>query len=124
MREVMSPRPKLYPKKLNNPPQKGFKWKDSQGNFWKPEEMETSHLFHVLNMIWNHSMPEDARSPNYRKYAFGPFYSPNYMKEALRNIIPELLSRNDLIQTWKDRLNFMREYLKKPALPSVESRAG
>jgi hypothetical protein len=75
------------------------------------DEMETRHLFYTLRMIWNHSMPEEARSPSYKRYTFGAFYTPWYMGDAIRAIIPELQTRADLTSAWRAEIDRWEAYL-------------
>lgn len=77
-----------------------WKWRSKDGTFRDPADMETTHLFYVLRMIWNHTMPIEAhvRTPgrpiNY--YTFGEFYTVDYMKSAILHIWAELTTRSDI----------------------------
>lgn len=90
-----------------------WRWRDRFGNFHHPVEMETRHLFHTISMIWNHVMPIDARTHDYRKYNFSSFYSEHYMRIGVRAILRELLNRNDRTSAMEFRLKFMASYLAK-----------
>jgi hypothetical protein len=89
----------------------GFRWRDRQGRFNEPREMATRHLFHTISMIWNHVMPEDAATHEFRRYQFSAFYTPAYMKNAVRVMLAELLTRSDLTGSQRERLNWMRAYV-------------
>ena len=84
-----------------------FRWKDREGVFHDPNKMETRHLFYVVEMIWNHFMPADARTRPYRRYQFGSFYTGYYMKMALWHCIPILMSRSDRTEYMDKTLEFM-----------------
>jgi predicted site-specific integrase-resolvase len=77
-------------------PEPVFRWRDREGNHYLPSSMRTRHLFYVLRMIWNHSVPEPMRILPYRHYRFGKFYTAEYMKRAVLAIGRELLNRDDL----------------------------
>lgn len=98
-------------------PANTFEWRDREGNFHKPENMETRHLFYTLRMIWNHSMPEEFRLTPYNSYRFGDFYTDEYMKRAIRNIAAELTKRKDMTASFKAQLKFMASvFEQKPLL--------
>lgn len=88
-----------------------FQWRDRDGGFHDPKDMASRHLFHTISMIWNHIMPVEARTHDYRRYAFQAFYTDDYLRRAVRAMLPELLSRGDLKAEWRKRLDFMRGWL-------------
>ena len=75
-----------------------FHWRDSKGVFHTPQSMATRHLFCTLRMIWNHRMPEEAKTHNYIKYKFGAFYTRRYMLQAVEELAFELKKRTDLTE--------------------------
>lgn len=93
-----------------------FKWRDKHGNFHKVEDMETRHLFHVVRMVWDHSMPREwqTRFPN--RYRFPEFYSEDYMALAVRLMLPALLHRRDLTPEMMYWLSFIESCLKDKRL--------
>ncbi len=76
--------------------QKAFRWKDRDHNFHYPKDMATRHLFFTLRMIWNHSVPDQLKILPYTEYHFSPFYTVEYMTEAVRHLATELATRKDL----------------------------
>lgn len=78
-----------------------FQWRDRQGNFHNPSDMETKHLFFTLRMIWNHCAPEEMKIYPFQKYAFSGFYSIDYMKEAVKILSLELSKREDMTPYFK-----------------------
>lgn len=88
-----------------------FRWRDREGNFHLPQDMETRHLFYVTEMIWNHFMPEEATTRPYRRYSFGSFYTPYYMKMALWHCIPIVLARTDRTPYMDKTLEFMMQWI-------------
>jgi hypothetical protein len=78
--------------------------------------MVTRHLHNTLVMIWHHTMPEAARVREYyRAYSFGPFYTKEYMLQAVRVMMAELVSRGDMRPEWLAELHKMDEYLNPRA---------
>lgn len=91
-----------------------WRWKTNNGPLMRPADMETRHLHHTLVMIWHHTMPEEARvRPQYRLYSFGPFFTREYMLQAVQEMAAELSARDDLTPQWKDELRRMKAYLSK-----------
>ena len=90
---------------------KPFMWKDRENGFYLPSGMETRHLFYTLRMIWNHTMPTDARIRPYRAYSFGPFYTREYLITAISELARELASRADLRSDLKPQLQAMLDWL-------------
>ena len=92
-----------------------WRWRTTHGHMVPPRLMETQHLFFTLRMIWNHSMPDDAKLHPYRLYRFRPFYSPEYMTEAIRHVGTELFTRDDINPRFRVQLDFMNDYLRSEA---------
>ena len=90
-----------------------FRWRDQSGIFHDPRLMETRHLFYVLRMIWNHTMPEDMKVTPYVKHEFTDFYSVPYLANAVKVIGKELLTRTDITPQWKKQLEFMESHFGK-----------
>ena len=100
-----------------------FKWRDRKGNMLSVLEMKTSHLFYTLRMIWNHTMPQDAIIPSCNMYRFPEFYTECYMKQAIRNIMPVLFSRE--LNTYQtETLLFMKDYFTKKMHSDANWRLG
>jgi hypothetical protein len=87
-----------------------YRWLAKNGRKLLPSEMETSHLFYVIRMIWNNSMPEDAKIEPYVKYTDILEWTPKYVKDSLTNIIEELKSRKDVDVAWASDFNKMYNY--------------
>ena len=101
--------------RLTAPPPKAvpaetFRWRDRAGNLHALSTMATRHLFFTLHMIWNHTMPASARLPG-NLYTFSSYYTPAYMKDAIRALTTELAGRSDLDADWQRELNFMFNWL-------------
>lgn len=88
-----------------------FQWRDRQGGFHDPRSMDTRHLFHSVSMIWNHVMPPEAATHDFQRYSFSSFYTDDYMRSAVRAMLPELLGRDDLTAAWRRRIKFMRGWM-------------
>lgn len=86
-------------------------WKDRENNRHRPADMKTSHVFFTLRMIWNHSMPEEVHvGGTVNRYRFGPFYTVEYMKRAVVELVSELDKRNDLAPHLKMQLDQMKSH--------------
>lgn len=91
-----------------------WRWKTNANEFLRPSVMHTRHLHHTLVMIWHHNMPPEAQiRPYYRHYSFGPFYSDEYMKQAISVMARELSTRTDLTKGQRSELAKMARYLNK-----------
>lgn len=99
---------------------KRFQWRDKTGRFHDINKMGTGHLFNTVLMIWNHNMPEEARTQGYTRYRFTPFYTEHYMRSAVKAMIPELVNRTDLTNAQKSQLNKMAAYLSKEPLTEIK----
>lgn len=89
-----------------------FQWRDCHGEFHSPTEMETRHLFFTLKMIWNHSAPEHMKLKPYKKYSFGPGYTAEYMRKAVKALSAELKTRNN-IELYLHQLKQIQTRLKE-----------
>ena len=86
-----------------------FKWRDRKGVFHRPSDMHTHHLFYTVRMIWNHNMP--VKIGTYQQYDFNGIYTDEYLKEALRAMVPELASRDDIEDSCHADLRTMTRWL-------------
>ena len=75
--------------------------------------MKTHHLFYTLRMIWNHSAPAHLKLKPFKQYMFNQFYTSAYMGKAVKNIVPELLAREDLENNMVADLAFMESHFVK-----------
>ena len=97
-----------------------FFWRDRHGYRHVPARMETRHLFYTLRMIWNSTMPANARLPG-NVYSFGPTYTKDYMLNAIAAIATELDMREDLTPDWEQQLQRMIDWLATHQLSRAES---
>jgi hypothetical protein len=102
------------------PPAKPFAWRDRDGNLHPPAKMATSHLFYVLRMIWNHTMPVPAQLPGGR-YNFSSFYTDRYMKQAIAELTPELARRHDLSAELQWQLRHMIDWLATHQIEGLDA---
>lgn len=98
---------------INKSDDNKWTWKDREDNYYLPHKMETRHLFYTFRMIWNHSMPNDAKIYPYHEYRFGSFYTTEYMMVAARRMFNELLIREDIPENFIAQLEFMKDYVIK-----------
>lgn len=94
---------------MNNELKKAFIWKTQDGCDIELSKMTTQHLFFTLRMIWNHSAPVEDRIEPYRRYYFSDYYTDEYVREGVRNMLIELSRRNDLKPYFTRCLNHMKE---------------
>ncbi|KER02851.1 hypothetical protein LGZ99_17350 [Photorhabdus temperata] len=73
-----------------------WRWKTHSNELLTPSEMSTDHLFYTLRMIWNNFMPTGVRVGDVKLYEFDAFYTPQYMKNAIKYIATELTHRDDI----------------------------
>lgn len=101
---------------------KQFKWRTQQDEFLLPKNMGTRHLYHTLRMIYNHTVPAVDRIPPFKHYSFGPFYTTEYIREAVYHLGIELSTR-DIRLDWYNNLikMFLRSKLDQSKL---ENRSG
>lgn len=111
-----------------------WRWRDRNGRWFFPSDMETRHVFHTIKMIWNNFMPDHMAFSDARFYHFGPTYSLGYLKMALVNLWAELEKRNNLTWGQLNQLEIMRRWMRgmakdgdtylfrePPALPKPEN---
>lgn len=87
-----------------------WKWKTAKEGDIHPRDMRTSHLFYTFRMIWNNHAPRHARVGKVKLYRFGPEYTPQYFKEAIRFMGGELARRDDLDDWQVEELNEMARH--------------
>lgn len=90
-----------------------YQWRDRRGDFHKIEDMETRHLFHVVRMVWDYSMPKEIQTSFLNRYNFPLFYNRDYMATTVRLMLPILLTRRDLTDEMRFWLDFMDQALRK-----------
>ena len=88
-----------------------YVWRQRGGEFFRPQDMATRHLFYTLRMIWNHKMPDEAKLQPYNQYAFGRFYTDDYLKLSIKHLSIELGKRKDLTDIQRHELKQMLDYL-------------
>ena len=104
----------------------GWRWHTAREGLLPPAEMETSHLFHTLRMIWNNFMPPHMQVGAVRLYRFNPrTHSRRYLGEAILQIGRELLRRPDITDGMLVQLEQMARHLNRtkavaPDEPSAE----
>ena len=93
-----------------------FKWKTRTNDLLRVDQMETRHLFFTLRLIWNHTMPPEARLPEGNRYQLGYFYTAEYLESAIKAISHELSGRTDMAPDWSRQLAQMISLLSTPQL--------
>lgn len=90
-----------------------WKWRTQDGRHLRVKEMTTDHLFHVILLIWNHTMPESAKFRPYREYEFGAFYTKKYLVAAVQHMATELVARKDVTPGQRTILEQMMLWLER-----------
>ena len=86
-----------------------FLWKDRHGRLHDPKDMETRHLFYTFRMLWNHTMPENMRSANYKRWRL--HMSEDYIKQAIKHIGMALSERTDIHSEWVREIERFKKLL-------------
>lgn len=100
-----------------------FVWRTRHGEAVAISDMTTKHLFFTFRMVWNHSAPEAWRLRPYRRYIFGPAYTPEYVAEAVGLIWRELATRNDLDGWQINQLETIANYCQGKSAPYLKELA-
>jgi len=87
-----------------------WRWRDREGGFWSPHDMETRHLFYTLRMIWNNFMPAHMQVGRANLYTFSAHYTRHYLGEAILHLGSELNRRKDMRADWKREYAQMRSW--------------
>lgn len=103
-------------------PVPGFRWRMNGGELRPPGAMATTHLFYTLRMIWNNCAPASARVGKVKLYDFGPSYTTDYMRQAVRALSLELGGRHDLPAWMRRELEQMAAHLRADPL-LIEAQA-
>jgi hypothetical protein len=97
----------------------GWRWRDRNGRWFYPKDMETRHVFFTIRMIWNNAMPQHMAFRDARFYHFGPTYTDQYLKEALVELWCELTSRANIPNSYLRDIETMKRWLRGPD-PALE----
>ena len=87
-----------------------FRWRTDKGEMLYPTDMETSHLFYTVRLIWNNIAPTSDRIVFISSRRFSAeLYTEEYLSEALQVLSAELFIRDLRILSISQRgeLNFM-----------------
>ena len=93
--------------------EKVWMWRMKNGHLVAPMDMTTKHLFNTVKMLWNNLAPAEHRIGKAKLYRFGPSYTPEYLREAAKNITAELAGRKDLTTQHLAMLVFMKSTLEE-----------
>jgi hypothetical protein len=90
-----------------------FYWLTQTCDIIHPTAMNTPHLFNALKMIWNNVCPKQFRILPFREWGGIPQWDTEVRRKAIRNLLNELMNRNDRTQGMNDALNLMMHHLQK-----------
>lgn len=77
-------------------PARRFVWTCHDGRQMAPAEMQTSHLFYTVRMIFNHLAPPAFRIPGCKRWAGIDTMNREYLALALKSMALELQRRHEL----------------------------
>lgn len=105
-------------------PDQGFKWRTGAGEWVSPSKMDTRHLFHVVKMIWNNSVPRPAMYVGGVKlYNFDrKYYTWAYMRLAVLHCGRELMRRADRTESMDDALWEMAWWINSGEYTEVDQK--
>lgn len=84
-------------------------WHTSAGESTRVIDMQTSHLFFTLRLVWNSYMPRPLNVGTGKGAYFTPsFYDAEYMQDIIPAMYKELLERDDISNHHKDQLEDMQ----------------
>ena len=84
-----------------------FIWRERGGNLVSVFEMETSHLFYTLRMIWNNTCPPILRVGKVKLYEFSDYYTTEYLRDAVKVMYAEIKQRSDIRADWYGELSII-----------------
>jgi hypothetical protein len=84
-----------------------FRWVCMDTRVMRPCEMQTSHLFNSVKMIWNNKCPVAWRVQPYTEYKGVKRWGIRETKYAVKNLLRELANRSDLTPGMVDALGKM-----------------
>lgn len=87
-----------------------YRWRDRQGNFFLPSEMETRHLFFTLRMIWNNHFPSHMHVGEVTLYRFPRRYTRQYFEATVYYLGRELVTRRDMAPEWEAQWKQMQSW--------------
>lgn len=105
-------------------PDPKFIWQSSSKGYVKLEDMTTAHVFFALRMIWNHSVPEEARIHPYTNYEWVevPDQFPTAAKEFYHELIRRYQTPPYVLQPYFIRcLQHMETYMLKHLSDRLET---
>ncbi|MDB2578794.1 hypothetical protein N9Y00_07115 [Tateyamaria sp.] len=99
-----------------------FYWTTQDGLTVRPHNMQTSHIFNCIVMLWHHFMPTEAILYPHKRYRMGSRFTAEFIETALRVLLPELAARDDLTVFQLQSLEKIAVYLRKKPnqLPTPE----
>lgn len=88
-----------------------FIWKTKDGRLLKPADMDTTHIFNTIKMLWNHTAPESMKIQPYIFYADISSWSHDKIRDAVINFAGEIINRKDLTIKQKSDFEIMLNHI-------------
>lgn len=70
-----------------------FRWATHDGDYVRPDQMDTLHLFHVVRLLWNHTVPKAQQLTPFRQWNLT--LDTDERDEAMTEMLAELSRRMD-----------------------------
>jgi hypothetical protein len=90
-----------------------FRWVCMDTRVMRPCEMQTSHLFNSIKMIWNNTCLPEHRIQPYTEYKGVRQWHKSLARQAIINLFGELMNRSDRTKGMEDAINQMAKHFQK-----------
>jgi len=100
---------------MDSTTKRAFVWKTQTGESIPVTSMQTTHLFFVVRMIFNHTVPEADQIPGCKRYDGPSDWAPSTRAKMMAVMVLELRNRprNDL-QPWMwVQLAYMADVMRR-----------
>lgn len=91
---------------------KNFVWITRYGEHFKPDQLETTYLFNVVRMLYNHSVPGPLRLYPFAVHNLSAM-SGRYRRAAIVSFLRVLATRRDLTERMTSELLLMRDRIQR-----------
>lgn len=100
---------------LNKYPKSNFIWVDAMGGENDIRDMNSSHIYYTIRMIWNHMCNSDLIIDKKIDYDFSEnkIYCDAYFKLGLKKMFEELNKRNNLEEKLLKNFGFIKDNINK-----------
>jgi len=97
-----------------------FLWQTMEGELLRLPEMQTTHIWNSLKMIWNHRVASPYKIIPYKEYKGIEEWSADHTKWTVLNLYNELMNRSDRTPFMNECLRKMAEYMRSAANEKIK----